>query len=396
VQSAPIGQLAQKNHAKTVFGALSIFLTLGILFLTLWPFNPFPHNKVRWLTGSDGIQFEWAGVVLSPRPVAQGRDATLSGPSSLEIWLKPSETQYVYTVLDFSEPGNPFRFRLRQYHEGLIVSRDWRDPDGRMKRVKIDLDASLQRGKLTLVTLSSADRGTSLYLDGKLKQTYPNFRFTAGDLSGQIVLGTAPVDSEPWAGEIHGLAIYGKELTPGEVLAHYQNWTQANSSATSDLADGMARYPFSERTGHEIRNQVGNGTSLEIPRSFQVPQKAFLRLPWNEFEWSRTYFADVLRNIAGFVPFGFVVCAYLSLTRHRHRVVLLTILAGGTLSLCIEVLQAYIPERVSGTTDIVTNTLGAALGVILVRSTPIGKILRRGTAATDLTISETSTSQPAE
>jgi VanZ family protein len=283
----------------------------------------------------------------------------------------------VYTVLDFSEPGNPFRFRLRQYHEGLIVSRDWRDPDGRMKRVKIDLDDGLQRGKLTLVTLTSADRGTSLYLDGKLKQTYPNFRFTAGDTSGQIVLGTAPVDSEPWAGEIHGLAICGKELTPGEVLAHYQNWTQANSSATSDLADSIARYPFNERTGHEIHNQVGSGPSLEIPRSFQVPQKAFLRLPWNEFDWSRTYFADALRNIAGFVPFGFVVCAYLGLARLRHRAALLTILAGGTLSLCIEVLQGYIPQRVSGTTDIVTNTLGTALGVILVRSMPVRRFLEK-------------------
>lgn len=369
--------MSQKKAIKTILGALSIFVTLGILTCTLWPFNPFPPNKLSWLADSSGIRFEWAGVVLSPRPVTPKRDLAIDRSSSLEIWLKPSETRSVYTVLDFYERGNPWRFRMRQYQDGLIVSRDRQDLDGRLKRVQIDLDHGLQRGKLTLVTLSSADQGTSLYLDGVLKETYPKFRITTGDLSGQIILGTAPVDSEPWPGEIHGLAIYSKELTQGEVLAHYQGWVQADPSGTSDLSDSMARYPFSERLGREIHNQVSNGTDLEIPRSFQVPHKAFLALPWDEFTWSRSYFEDVLRNIAGFVPLGFVLCAYLSLTRHRHRVVLLTILAGGTLSLCIEVLQAYIPQRSSGTTDIVTNTLGAALGVILTRLTPVQRFLER-------------------
>ena len=114
---------------------------------------------------------------------------------------------------------------------------------------------------------------------------------------GKIILGTAPVDSEPWPGEIHGLAIYSKELTQGEVLAHYQGWVQADPSGTSDLSNSMARYPFSERLGREIHNQVSNGTDLEIPRSFQVPNKAFLALPWDEFTWSRSYFEDVLRTL---------------------------------------------------------------------------------------------------
>ena len=289
----------------------------------------------------------------------------------------PYESQSVYTVLDLCEPGNPFRFRLRQYLDGLIVSRDSRDLDGRMKRVKIDLDHGLQRGKLTLVTITSADKGTSLYLDGELQESYAKFRMTTGDLSGQIVLGTAPVDFEPWPGEIHGLAIYSKELTPGEVLAHYRSWTQASPLGTSDLTDSMARYPFNERTGREIHNQVSNGTDLEIPRSFQVPRKAFLRLPWNEFDWSRSYFDDLLQNIVGFVPLGFVVCAYLSWMRQRPRVILLTILAGGTLSLCIEVLQAYLPQRYSGTTDIVTNTLGTALGAMVVRSLSVRRFLEK-------------------
>ena len=47
------------------------------------------------------------------------------------------------------------------------------------------------------------------------------------------------------------------------------------------------------------------------------------------------------------------------------------------MSFVVEVLQAYIPRRVSGMTDIITNTLGAALGAFLARSAVVNGILGR-------------------
>ncbi len=312
---------------------------------------------------------------MSPRAVASDANSTLGGPCSLEIWLEPSEMRSVYTVLDFYEPDNPLRFRLRQYHDGLIVSRDSRDIDGRLKRFKVDLDHGLKQGKLTLVTLTSGYKGTSLYLDGKLSENYVKFRLTAGDMSGQIVLGTAAGDSEPWIGEIHGLAIYSKQLTAAEVLAHHESWAHGNQLESGETAGVVARYLFDERSGRTIHNEVSGGVDLQIPKRFQVPHKAFLRLPWNEFDWSWSYLNDLVRNIAGFVPFGIVVGGYFSLTRYGRRAAWLTILAGGTLSFCIEVLQAYIPQRTSGTTDIITNTLGSVVGVMLIRTAIVQRLL---------------------
>ena len=99
--------------------------------------------------------------------------------------------------------------------------------------------------------------------------------------------------------------------------------------------------------------------------------------PVKEFEANWHYVHGLLGNIAGFVPLGFIVCAYWGCTHTRRQAILYSILFGGILSFMIEVLQAYIPQRYSGTTDIITNTLGAALGAVLVRPSMVRAILGR-------------------
>ena len=118
------------------------------------------------------------------------------------------------------------------------------------------------------------------------------------------------------------------------------------------------------------------GPTLEIPASFDVPHKAILRSAFQEFDPSRHYLYDVLENIAGFIPLGAILCVYFSLTHPRSKAVLYATLIGGSLSLTIEVLQAYIPRRTSGMTDIITNTLGALIGAAITNPNVVRKILR--------------------
>jgi VanZ family protein len=85
----------------------------------------------------------------------------------------------------------------------------------------------------------------------------------------------------------------------------------------------------------------------------------------------------VPRNIIGFVPLGFAACGFFSFGGTKHRAILLTILLGATTSLGIEVLQAFIPYRESGLTDVITNTLGTAVGALSFGWERVGNIFRR-------------------
>jgi len=107
---------------------------------------------------------------------------------------------------------------------------------------------------------------------------------------------------------------------------------------------------------------------LYIPERFVVLHQAFLRPFWEEYEATWDYWrGSILINIGGFIPFGFLFCAYFSFAKRIKRPALVTVLLGFVVSLTIECLQALLPTRDSGTTDLITNTLGTCLGVWLYR-----------------------------
>jgi hypothetical protein len=366
------------KSVKFLFGILSLLAALGILVCTLWPFDPIPQNEVSWLRSSQGMRFGKSGVVLSRERLTSDGKPTDSDSCGVEIWIQPAETQSVSTVLDFYKPDNPFQFLVRQYRDGLIVSRDFRDPNGKIRRSKIDLDHGLVAGKLILVTLSSSEKGTLLYLDGELREAYPKFRLTAAELTGQIILGTSPVNSQNWTGEIHGLALYTNSPTAVAAQEHLEEWQKSGGiTAVSGDFKPIASYSFLEGRGETVHSQQNGGPDLFIPAHFFVPHQAFLTAPWNEFNPGWDYWQDLLRNVIGLMPLGIFLCVYLRFSYTPRNSILISLFGGFMLSLCVEIVQSCLPQRVSSMTDVLSNTLGTALGAYIGASPKMQQFLAR-------------------
>ena len=282
---------------------------------------------------------------------------------SVEIWVQPARIDTGGTILAFYSPQNRVvSFSLHQSLDDLLLRRipAYRQRGAKMKWY---VGHIVRKNKSMVVTITSDTQGTAVYVNGILAGT-SQFGLSARDLTGQLIIGNHPLMDNGWQGRLRGLAIYNRQLTPTEVLQHYVSWT-ANQQAEIKNDDPIALYLCNEGAGNVLHSQMDLRNDLQIPERYSVLHAQFLEPPWEEFNPNWGYYKDALINIGGFVPLGFFFCAYFSSVRRLDRVVLATIVLGGVVSLVIEVLQAFLPTRDSGMTDIITNTLGSSIGAIL-------------------------------
>lgn len=362
-------KMGQINWEVTISKLLGVACGLvlgGLLVAGLWPFHS-PRNQVTWFAGGNGLHFGRHGTILSSGKF-KAANAPSDAPCSLEIWFEPDLTAAPATLFAFYAPGNPRQFSLNQSITDLALQNDIRD--GRYRTLTTRLfyvEDIFRRGKPLFVTVTSKGGQTSVYIDGALARTAPKFPLASQDFDGELVIANTPIVDNSWSGLLRGLAFYDQEISPAQVFHHYETWIEKGRPDVSENERAVALYLFDERAGRVIHNQVPSGTDLYIPDRYLVLDQALLRPFWEEFRPTWSYWGDVLVNIAGFVPFGFLFCAYFSLAGRIKRPALVTILLGFTVSLTIESLQAFLPTRDSGTTDVITNTLGTCFGVWLYR-----------------------------
>ena len=95
-------------------------------------------------------------------------------------------------------------------------------------------------------------------------------------------------------------------------------------------------------------------------RDIGVSPLAYLWAPWPRY-W--TWF-DLAINVAGYMPFGMLlVCAFYPRVRRRHAA-LLAIVCASLVSGTMEAVQTFLPSRVASNVDLLTNSIGAAIGAV--------------------------------
>lgn len=366
-------QLVRRFGLPTICG----LILCCVLVAGLWPFHR-PGNQVSWLQSSDGLSFGHYGVVMSSSALQTARFPG-DEACSIEIWLQPSPIHNNHTILTFYKPENPRQFSLSKWETGVVLRKEVRSKRHQVSVHEAFVSNVFHDRKPVFVSITSDGQSSKVYLDGVSVRPNRDFAFSAKDLTGQLVLGSSPVSSDGWYGQLLGFALYRRHLTPTQILSDYEAWTKGNGPEVADGELSVAVYRFDEHQGAVVHNRVSQGPNLYIPQHFVLLDQPMLQSPWREFRWTRGYWLDVLVNIAGFVPLGFFFCAWLS-QGNRTKAAVITLLAGAATSLTIELLQAYLPTRNSGVNDLFTNTLGTYVGVVLYRvarggKTTLGRIL---------------------
>jgi hypothetical protein len=349
---------------RTQLGLLCVAVLCVTLSLGLWPFHA-PRNAVTWLAGENGVRFGDAGAILSERdlpPAAPGESGC-----TVEALIQPARQWDSSELLAFYTPGKPVSLGLRQSDSDLLLQLGAMPGPHRAQGGQWYVNEVFLAPRRVFLTVSSGAQGTQVYLDGKPARASRRFRVTAADCAGRLVLGTSPINNDRWQGNLRGLAIYRRELEASQVTRHYQTWSQNGRPALESGESCIALYLFDERSGRQVRNQMAPGTGLLIPERYQIQDQVFLMPFWDEFAPSGGYAKGLLKNIVGLIPLGFCLYAWFAARVSARKAAWIATLMGTLVSMTIEVSQAYLPTRDSGTTDLFTNTFGAWLGVLLYR-----------------------------
>jgi hypothetical protein len=295
------------------------------------------------------------------------------GSCGLEVWLQPASIGHDGTILEFSTAQSFRMFSVLQIHGDLVLRTEARNGEPHW----ISIDNVFHPHRAIFITITSGPHGSSVYVDGALA------RSTGAHLcwfSGRLVVGDSAVSHDNFRGQVRGLALYGDELTAAQVRGHFESWTAKAAPDNLATEQRVALYLFDERRGDVVHSKVGPDRDLIIPKKYVILRQIRLQPLWTEFRTSWSYWKNVAINVAGFVPLGVCFCAYFSLVRQMHRAGMATVVLGAFVSLTIEFLQSYLPTRDSGTTDLITNTFGTYVGVVIYQRAAASQ-LGRGIAA---------------
>jgi len=284
------------------------------------------------------------------------------------MWLSPDLAARRKTILTFDGPAHPGEpFSLQQDEDALEIRRHNIDSAGVARTAVCEAGGIFRKGKAVFIAVTLSAHQTVVYVDGVRAKTCAIAGASADNLSGTVVLANSALVNNSWPGTILGLALYGRQLKPDEAAQDYESWTKIGKPALAETESPLALYRFDEHSGAVAHNQLNAATDLRIPKHYLVLHPAFLELPWREYRPRWSYWADVGVNVAGFVPWGFCVAAYFYSVKKIARPGVTIVLLGFAASFTIEVLQFWLPTRSSGTTDLITNTLGTVLGLMLYR-----------------------------
>lgn len=362
-----------------------ILYTLLLTVLLLWPFGfdflLSKNNTVRWLKTSAGIEFPEEGLVLSQTSTESLCARLVAGSGfSLEAWLATENTAQKgpARIITYSLNAGLRNFTLGQNKKNLImrIRTTETDPNGVCPRMEVPGVFPSPNPRHIVVTYDFFAQ--SVYIDGerRLRREIPGGKFTTWDPSYRLALGNEVTGGRPWQGKLYLVAIYDRTLSEQEVRQNYlSGWRLESNSedgSRSVPAGLVVRYIFNELNGTILKDSGSLPTpqDLYFPNNIQHPVRPYLGLTSRSPQRTNLFPDVVLKEIAFnvliFIPLGFLCYALLTTSLRASLIVAgLVFIGGAFLSFLIESLQYYMPTRHSSLCDLLANSLGMSLGIVI-------------------------------
>jgi VanZ family protein len=348
--------------------ALFLPLVLLMLAVTLYPFNfRSLANDVERLADESGLYFNGQGIAYTDK----NQPIRLRQEVSVELWLQErrgSKNWGAREIFSFYDGGASPSLLVGQWGRHIFLYSRF-DPAGDAIWYKqFRTRDPLPRDNPHLITVTFGPHEKAIYVDGELhdRKIITLDADATVEFSGILLLGNSPTGKDGWWGEIKGLALSERLLSPSEVESRY---TQLLNNGMDGLNGCAALYTFSEPAGMTMKSMAGASRPLYIPAVNEPLFSTMLSLPNHNMKinpLSGVFLKDFLENIFFFMPFGAMLAMILARRRPGVAVLVLAVtMAGGLFSFAIEFIQLYLPTRTATITDVISNMTGSGLGSLL-------------------------------
>jgi VanZ family protein len=349
---------------------LTLSAVLVALYFGLQPRGWNPVNGARWLPGKGTIRFDGRGLAYV-NDLKAVRSIKQPFAWTLEMPVTPDASPHRgFNALMVMHAGLDRRqFGIWQWGTSLIAMNGDDYNNGR-RWPRVVAERVFASPQTRYLTITSGRQGTYLYIDGRLT-AHGKWRLYL-PTSGRplrMVLGNSVHGRNGWEGKIHGLAISAAALPAQAVKEHYERWRLRHDLDFLKQNSPLVLFDFDRLGADGFPDLAGHPQRLEVPKYMIILEKTFLSIPQGYATWRQAALADMLLNTVGFIPlgavwYGFLACFSGFWDQYKQSVAVVVCML---LSLAIELGQAWIPTRVSSLTDLILNTFGAWVGVVLMR-----------------------------
>jgi VanZ family protein len=363
--------LRRKNKQRS-FALQILFSTIVVIVLffglrpKVWPIA----NNILCLSGKNSLRFHNPAIAYVD-DVNIWTNSRSSGEFTIQVGVIPEKlSRRGFRPILTMHDGDDSR-QLTIWHWGasvIVMNGDDYDYSKRLPRVSAK-DA-LTTGRPSLISVTSSKLGTRLFIDGRLAKENNNWQLSIPNAGRKLrlTLGNSVYGKHGWDGEIFGLALHRNAISPERVKRQYDKWLYEQVFIPDSTDDLILLYTFGECDGRLILEQTGRNPPLQIPSRPISLKKEFLSTPWHNFTPNRSFFIDAFINLIGFIPLGAVTYCWVrqSYSLPGRYEALAVVVFCFLISLSIETLQVWLPGRSSSLYDLLLNTLGAWLGVLLI------------------------------